>query len=249
MEHTTIRGKIRYTSKKKEILDKVRGGEHYTITVHTDGRRTLRAHCSIDENSPRVLRDCIQSYDANWGPTEAFNQLTVDEQFVGSAWYRFTDTYAECEGYTVREGRFSHRMEYDRRPCTFGSHPIQADAMHCRNYDLSKGPGEQTSGFYLMTSFHHRGADGPTLLKRPNGMFLVYMGDEKVTVGAGTFNAHHFRIGKNNDDNYMGSDIHPPYHLWTSTDGNYIMYKSYCTGYMQTYYELVELEIAKNFIL
>ena len=249
MEHTTISGRIRYTSKKKEIMDKLRGGETFSITVHTDGRRTLRATCAIDENSPRVLRDCVQSYDKNWGPTEAFNQITVDEQFVGSAWYRFTDSYAECEGYTVREGRISHRMEYDKRPCTFGSHPIQADAMHCRNYDLSKGPGEQTTGFYLMSSFHHRGADGPMLLKRPNGMFLVYMGDEKVTVEAGTFNAHHFRIGKNNDDNYMGSDIHPPYHLWTSTDGNYIMYKSYCTGYMQTFYELIELKQQKNFIL
>ena len=70
MDHTTIRGKIRYTSKKKEILDKVRGGETFTMTIHTDGRRTLRAHCAIDENSPRVLRDCTQSYDKNWGPTE-----------------------------------------------------------------------------------------------------------------------------------------------------------------------------------
>ena len=206
----------------------------------------MRAHCAIDENSPRVLRDSIQAYDANWGPTHAYNQLTVDEEFVGSGWYRFTDTYAECEAFTVREGRSSYRMEYDGRPCTFGSHPIQADGMHCRNYDLSKGPGEQTSSHYLMTSFHHRGADGPMLLRR-QGMFLVYMGDEKVTVEAGTFDAHHFRIGKNNDDNYMGTDIHPPYHLWTSTDGNYILYKAYCTGYMQTYYELVEFEQRKNF--
>lgn len=247
MEHTTIRGRIRYTSKKKEIMDKVRGGETYIITIHTDGRRTLRAHCAIDENSPRVLRDCIQSYDADWNPTEAFNQLTVDEKFVGSGWYRFTDTYAECEAFTAREGRASYRVEYDRPPAIFGSHPIQADAMHCRAYDLSKGPGQQTTHFYLMTSFHHRGADGPMLLKRPKGILLTYMGDEKVTVGAGTFNAHHFRIGENDDDNYMGTDIHPPYHLWTSTDGNYIMYRSYCTGYMQTHYELVEFEEKKNF--
>ena len=47
MQHETIRGKILYTSKKKEILDKVRGGETWMITKHVDGRRTLRAHCGI----------------------------------------------------------------------------------------------------------------------------------------------------------------------------------------------------------
>ena len=247
MEHTTIRGTIRYTSKKKEMLDKVRGGETFTVTVHTDGRRTLRAHCAIDENSPRVLRDSLTNFDKDWHPTEAFTQITVDEAFVGSAWYRFTDKSAECEGWSAREGRYSLRMDYDGWPATFGSHPIQADAMHLNNYNLSKGPGEQTSGHFYMSSLHHRGADGPILLRRPNGLFMVYYGKETITVGAGTFEAHHFRIGKNDKDDYMGNDIHPPYHLWTSTDGNYILYKAYCTGYMQTFYELMQLEQHKNF--
>ena len=247
MDHTTIRGTLRYTSKKKEILDKVRGGETFIITVHTDGRRSLRAHCAIDENSPRVLRDNVTSYDKDWHPTDAFNQLTVDEEFVGSSWYRFTEKYSECEGWTVREGRFSLRFDHDTWPAMFGSHPMQNDAMHCKNYDLSKGPGEQTTGPYLMSSFHHRGADGPVLLRRNGGMLLGYYGIEKVTVGAGTFDAHHFRIGKNQDDAYMGRDIHPPYHLWTTADGNYVLLKAHCTGYMQTYYELVEYEQRKNF--
>lgn len=247
MEHFTVRGTIRYTSKKKEILDKVRGGETFILTVHTDGRRTLRAHCAIDENSPRVLRDSITTLDKDWRPTEAFSQISVDEKFVGSAWYRFTDTYAECEGWTVREGRNTQRIEYDRRPAIFGTHPIQADAMHCNVYDLSKGVGEQQSHFIAMNSFHHRGADGPVLLTRASGLTVAYLGKEKVTVEAGTFDSHHFRIGKSTDDAYMGSDIHPPYHMWTTTDGDYVMLKAYVTGYMQTYYELTSYEKRKNF--
>jgi hypothetical protein len=224
----------------------VRGGETFIITTHVDGRRTLRAHCAIDENSPRVLRDSITSLDKDWRPTEAFSQITVDEKFVGSAWYHFTDTYAECHGFTAREGRNTQRMEYDRRPAVFGTHPIQADAMHCHAYDLSKGPGEQTTGMYMMNSFHHRGADGPVLLRKP-GIFIVYVGNEKVTVEAGTFDSHHFRIGRSTDDAYMGSDIHPPYHLWVTTDGDYVLLKAYVTGYMQTYYELTQYEKRKNF--
>ncbi len=100
MEHETIRGRLIYTSKKPEKLDQVRGGETFIMTRHVDGRRTLRALCAIDENSPRVLRDSIVSYDANWFPTDGFVRITVDEAFVGSSWYRFTPTLAECEGYT-----------------------------------------------------------------------------------------------------------------------------------------------------
>jgi hypothetical protein len=32
-----------------------------------------------------------------------------------------------------------------------------------------------------------------------------------------------------------------------TADGDYVMLKAYCTGYMQTFYELVEYEKGKNF--
>ena len=247
MEHTTIRGRLRYTSKKKEILDKVRGGESYIITVHPDGRRTLRAHCAIDENPPRVLRDSITTLDANWSPREAFVQITVDERFVGSAWYRFTDKTAECEGWTEREGRISHAFSIDRPPAFFGTHPIQADGWHLNAYDLSRGMGEQTTGENFMCSLHHRGADGPTLIRRPHGSVLAFLGRERVTVEAGSFDALHFRFGIHTDDAYMGTDRHPPYHLWVTADGDYVLLKAYVTGYMQTYYELTEYEKSSGF--
>ncbi len=224
----------------------MRGGETFIYTKQVDGSRTLRAHCAIDENSPRVLRDTITSVDENWKPIRGLVSLTVDEEHVGSAWYRFTDKLAECEGFTVKEGRISQRMELTQRPSFFGTHPIQADAMHTSCYDLSKGPGEQKISSFLMCSFHHRGADGPILLKR-DGMVMCFLGEEKVTVGAGTFAAYHFRYGTNTDDDYQGTDIHPPYHTWTTADGDYVLLKAHCTGYMQTYYELVKYEKQKNF--
>ena len=246
MEHETIRGRIRYTSKKPELLDQDRGGETFIYTKHLDGSRTLRAHCSIDENPPRVLRDSITTVDADWNPTYGLVQITVDEEFVGASWYRFTEGLAECEGYTVKEGRISQRFELPSRPGFFGTHPIQADAMHTHVYPLSKGPGEHEVPFYLMCSFHHRGADGPILLKK-QGLVMCFLGEETVTVGAGTFDALHFRYGTNENDDYMGTDIHPPYHTWVTADGDHVLLKAYCTGYMQTYYELVEYEKRTNF--
>ena len=247
MQHMTIRGRLRYTSKKKERLDQLRGGETYVITVHPDGRRTLRAHCAIDEDSPRVLRDSVTTLNPDWSPREAFVQITVDEQPIGSAWYRFTGDSAECEGWTEREGRISHSFRTQRAPAFFGTHPIQADGWHLHAYDLAQGPGERWSGETFMCSVHHRGADGPTLIRRPQGSLQAFIGPERVTVAAGTFDALHFRFGASTDDAYMGTDRHPPYHLWVTADGDYVLLKAYCTGYMQTYYELVEYEKRTGF--
>ena len=247
MQHETIRGRIRYTSKKQEILDQERGGETYIITKHVDGSRTMRCHCAIDENSPRVLRDTVTTVDADWHPTSGFVHLTVDDAFVGSAWYRFTEDSAECEGYTLREGRISHRFKNDGWPGYFVTHPLQADAFATTVYDLSKGPGVQQTPFTMSCSADHRGADGPTLLKRAGGGSMSFLGEEEVSVTAGTFGALHVRFGTNEDDEYMGTDRHPPYHAWVTADGDYVMLKAYVTGYMQTYYELVEYEKRVNF--
>ena len=246
MQHETIRGRILYTSKKPEKMDQVRGGESFIITKHIDGRRTLRAHCAIDEDSPRVLRDSITDLDENWTPLRSFVQTTVDEEFVGSAWYRITETTAECETYTEKEGRVSQRFPLERPPAFFGTHAIQSDAMHTNCYDLSKGPGEQKVAMSLSCSLHHRGATGPILYKR-SGLPFTFIGEEDVAVQAGQFKALHFRIGAATDDDYMGTDVHPPYHAWVTADGDYVLLKAHCTGYMQTFYELTEYERRKNF--
>ncbi len=246
MDHHTIRGRLRYTSKKPHMLDRVRGGEDFTITLHPDGRRALRAHCAIDEDSPRVLRDVVLNVDGEWRPASAFVQISIDDRFAGSAWYRFTPDAAECEGFTVAEGRISERRRLDGPTGFFGTHPIQADAWLTAKYDLSRGPGVQIVPSFLMCSLHHRGADGPALLTHPD-LELYFVGRERVSVEAGTFDALHFRIGENEDDEYMGTDRHPPYHTWVTSDGSYVVLKAHCTGYMQTYYELVEYDRRAGF--
>ena len=63
--HKTLRGHIHYTSSKPGREGVERGREHFTITVHGDGRRTLRAHCEIDDE-PNVLRDVTLTKNKNW---------------------------------------------------------------------------------------------------------------------------------------------------------------------------------------
>ena len=59
MSHSTIRGKILYTSKKPDRMDEERGREYFTITRQADGLSVLHAHCEIDD-APDVIRDVMR---------------------------------------------------------------------------------------------------------------------------------------------------------------------------------------------
>lgn len=238
MSYRTIRGKIRYTSKKPERMDEERGREYFSITHQPDNVMVMHAHCEIDD-APAVIRDVVssmRSHDAS--PLDCHVRLTVGDKFEGTGWMRLSDTMAELETYNVRDGRITQKIEL-KEPCRWlQAHPIVGDALLMKQYDLSKGPGKQYIPDMLLTSPDHRGATGPQYFKI--GFSLVYIGEEEVTVEAGTFKARHFQV----TDTAEGlPEEHPPYDVWCTADDDYILLKSGAAGYMQTHYELTELVI------
>ena len=242
--HKTLRGHIHYTSSKPGREGVERGREHFTITVHGDGRRTLRAHCEIDDE-PNVLRDVTLTKNENWDTLDAFVRLSLGDEQQGSSWFYFGDTGADCEGWTHERGRFSEHEAYDERPAIFGTHPIQGDAWHLSVIDRSEGPKVQTFDRFLMTSLDHRGATGPSLVWHDPGMIIEFIGEETITVGAGTFDALHFCYGERGSTAQGSNETneHPPYEVWVTADDEFVLLKAQVTGYMQTQYELVSLEV------
>ena len=83
MAHSTIRGSIRYTSRKPERLNQERGREHFTLTAQADGVRVLHAHCEIDD-APNVIRDVVLAIDARGRPLDCSVRLTVGDRFEGT---------------------------------------------------------------------------------------------------------------------------------------------------------------------
>jgi hypothetical protein len=241
--HATITGHIHYTSRKPGREGQERGREHFTITRHGDGRRTLRAHCEIDD-APNVLRDVVLTVDHGWLPRDAFVRLSVGDRSVGSSWFWFGEHRAECEGWTEERGRFSERVDYPSQPPIFGTHPIQGDAWHLSSVDRSRGPCVQVYDRFLMTSLDHRGATGPSLVWHEPGMRVEFVGAERITVGAGTFDAWHFCYGERGSDRRGSNETgeHPPYEVWVTADGDFVLLKAQVTGYMMTHYELMSLQ-------
>jgi len=233
-DHRSVRGTIAYTSVKPERRGQERGREYFMINVHSDRRRTCIAHCEIDDR-PSVMRDVTYSLDPDWMPTDCFVRITVGDRFMGTGWFKFFADHAECETYTALEGRVRQRMDLRRPLLTFQNHAIACDAWHLRLYDRSQGPGVQGIEQILLSSPDHRGATGPMLFSI--GIGIEYVGEECISIGAGSFDALHFR--------FVASpglpQKHPAYDVWCTNDGEYLFLLGVTGGYMQTHYELVEL--------
>ena len=190
-DHRSVRGTIPYLSHKPDRYLQERGREYFHVDVHSDGKRTITAHCEIDDR-PSVMRDITYSLDEHWLPMDCFVRITVGDRFMGSGWFRFQPGHTECETFTALEGRVSQRMEHRSPPLrTFQNHAIACDAWHLRLYDRSQGPGVQSIDEFLLSSPDNRGATGPMVFRV--GVNVEYVGDERITVKAGTFDALHFR--------------------------------------------------------
>lgn len=240
MKHKTIRGTIQYTSKKPERMDQERGREFFSITTQSDGVKVLQAHCEIDDE-PNVIRDVVLAMNPDASPIDCSVRLTVGDKYEGTGWIRFGKDFVECESHNQRDGRISQKVDIESPVKWLQAHPIVGDALLMRIYDLSQGEGKTFFPDLFLTSPDHRGATGPLLFK--TGFGIRYVGEEEIEVKAGTFNARHFQVV---DTAGNLPEEHPPYNLWCTADDDYLLLKAGAEGYMQTHYELIELEIIEG---
>ena len=239
MPSRIIRGTIRYTSDKPGRKGEERGREHFILTQQLDGVDVLLAHCEIDD-APSVVRDVCMALDhKDSDPRDCSVRLTVGNEFEGSGWMRFAESYAECETFNRKDGRITQKIEIAEKIIWLQSHPIVGDALLMKLYDLNRGAGSQVIENLFLTSPDHRGATGPQFFVM-DAMTLVYFGEEDIEVEAGSFKARHFQVSGT-----AGSlpEEHPPYDVWCTADDDYILLRAGAGGYMQTHYELTSLEI------
>jgi len=236
MAHTTLRGKILYTSKKPERMNKERGREYFSLTEQSDGTSVLHAHCEIDD-APDVIRDVSCAFETNtMRPIDASVRISVGSQYEGSGWFKFGDTVSTCEMHNQKDGRVSQKENHTGAATWFGHHAIINDGFLSRFFPLDAKPGKHAMRNVMTSSPDHRGATGPLLF--PMQFSIVYEKDETITVGAGTFEARKILI---TDTAGNLPEEHPPYEMWCSKDARGLFLQGGVGGYMQTWYELVEL--------
>lgn len=228
LPHRTLRGRIVYRHDRHGET----GRERFAVTVHGDGARTLRAECEMDDE--QLLRDVTYSVDPAWRPLDAFVRLVRHDRFVGSAWFRFDDAGAECEAWTAAEGRLRQRVDLPRRPTVFAPHPLVADGWQASAYDFARGPGLQRLEHCTNSSPRPDGGSGPAI----GVVFkdLEYLGDERVTVAAGSFIARHMKI----HPRAPGMAHWPPLEFWVTGEDHLLLRMRW--DLLESSYELVEIE-------
>jgi hypothetical protein len=226
--HRTYRGRIAYTHDGHGET----GREWFTVTVMPDGERTVRATCEMDDEA--LLRDVTYTVDGRWRPQDAYVRLVQHGAHTGSAWFRFDERGAECEAWTRADGRVRQRVDLPRWPTMFAPHPLVTDGWQAAAYRYSAGPGTQRLEHCTNSSPRPDGASGPML-----GVVwkdLEYVGDERVTVAAGTFDARHLRI----HPRAHGMAAWPPLEFWVA-GGDFLLLRMRW-NLLQSTYELVHLD-------
>jgi hypothetical protein len=224
-------GRIEY---RRRGTGELWGQEDIRITRGTDGMRVFSAHCEMTFDGENTVRDSVLSVQSDFHPHDAFVRIMRDGRVTGTGWFLFTDTETTCESWTEAEGRISQRMPITRPIRGFGIHAVQGDGWLGATFPYDKGPGHvQFFGRNLLHSLHHFGATGPFIVTSQSG--LRYVGPETVTVPAGTFDCHRIAfVGLTNN--------HPDYDMWLTRDGDFIFVKGEVGGYMDSVFELAELE-------
>jgi hypothetical protein len=157
---------------------------------------------------------------------------------MGAGLFRMTPDAIECESYGPSIGRLSQTVPINGQYDGFGTHPIAGDAYITKRMDRSLGPHRRTIRTFL-PSPDHRGATPPQIAEVR--IELEYVGEDTITVKAGTFDSYHFRFTDEKGGMAAAAVAHPDYDLWVTADDDAIFLQGGVGGYMQTWYELTEL--------
>lgn len=230
------RGKLLYIGDD----DKERGREWFSFSYREDGQVTLRAYCEIDDG--RVERDVVQTMTPEFHPLDCFVRLHVGGKFLGTGWIRVSEDEAECEVYSAALGRVRQVVPLKQPATSLVSHPLSSDSLLMAGFDHSKPDRIQRWGGGLSTSPLLDGASGP-LISVGGERGTEYVGAERITTPAGTFDTHHYRMLMNRT---RADGTKTAYEIWC-THPDYVFIRGEVRGYLNNktgsgYYELVEWE-------
>ncbi|MBU2879004.1 MULTISPECIES: hypothetical protein [Aliiglaciecola] len=216
-----ISARIAYWGRDNTLI----GRESFSLASHAQGY-SFRAFCEMDDIA--LLRDVTMSLDRNWSPIDGFCRITTAGQVVAANWFSFNNDQVVVETDLKGKERISQKFENQPAYCYLGLHPLQGDALVTTQVDKSK-PGEYVAVHGLTNSLSENGDQG--LTATPVTIEVAYLGNQKLTVAAGQFDARKYALRWQPD--------WPPAYVWVK-EGDYIFLKMTWQK-IDNWYELIEL--------
>ena len=211
-------GEILYQTAKDKTK---RGSERWTILVHPDATRTLITYNDIFARN--VIMNVVMRVSASFRPIEAYTAYWNDGGLKGAGTFRVTGNQMTA----VIDGPSGHFTQQVFAPDRFSllTHPLAPDGWHGGTYDKKIG-GAQHIG---MLNIDAISTPGQPVLASVFEQTWELLGEEKISVPAGTFPTEHYRA--NDFDVWVtGPDRVLVKYLWPQADREYLLV-DYKTGH------------------
>lgn len=197
---TIHRGSIRYQGDAG-----LRGREDWSITRSADGARTLSAHCRMFDSG--IERWVVHALGQAGDPIRSFISHRTGGKFLGEGWFLFFPGVLVGRALLRDGGQIEQSVTIDGQLDYFVPHAVAADSWITTCYDVSRG-GWQEVRHGFTSSLLPDGSTGP-LIEQHYGLRILLVGEESVSVPAGTYPTRHFVVCPQ-----RGVEEH----LWVSTD-------------------------------
>lgn len=193
----------------------VSGTEAWHLTVHPDGTRTMQTRNRLDEAG--YQRHVTYRVAENFRPLEVTSVYWVKGEWRGTGLFAINGDTLEAIVKTpdgmIRQTR-SVPENFSMIP-----HPLSTNAWNTWYYDKAKG-GAQPMTVYDMDA----GAQAvSSMLGKVYTQDLEFIGTEKMTTPAGTFEVDHFRVEDVVDMYITGPDAILVRFKWIPADRDYVL--------------------------
>jgi hypothetical protein len=221
MMSTLQTGRIGYLAKGGGL----RGAEPFSITIEDSGCLIGRSHAYTFDS--RFSRDALVSWTPERDLLEAHVQLRVAERHIGSGYFTQRDGIIRGVADMPGGGRVEQVVAI-KRPYTFVTHAVAFDAWHYFQYDRAAGGRQRITAYNTSTRWN--GTDGPIGALQHN--WIEYLGDERITVQAGTFKAERWQLDSGDPEKGVLA-------VWALPGSNAFVKLDWTLGYV---YELLNFE-------
>lgn len=200
-------GRLSY---RKKSTGQERGREDWSVTRNRDGTTTMRCLAITDDS--KFVRDVCFTRSKDGRPVDAFVRLQVDAQLIGIGYFRVDGGRLHVTSDSNETGHVVQTVKLPNEQFSIVTHSVMLDGWTIFNYDRARG-GQQSRTIYN-TSKRWDGTDGP--LGKMETCRVKLLGEEEVTVPAGTFKATHFTI----DSDTVKV---PTAHLWVAGEDRVLL--------------------------
>lgn len=212
-----ITGRIAYRASDGSEV----GREFFDLITHSGGR-ILRALCAMDDAA--LIRDVSLSMRPDWTPEEGTCRITKNGAQESTLWFRVEDKGVRVDTSLAGVPHDQMFIDTSQRLPYLGLHPLQGDAI------IAQQRGTDAIGEYraietVTNSISPNGDEAPGGTRME--IMAAYIGEENITVTAGTFTARRYAL--------RWRDDWPPADLWVRDDNLFLLMR---WSMIDTWYEL-----------